>query len=127
MKTIRFAAYLFYKYYSTGPTKDIPYASTLCALVMLLGLHIYQILVLFNRVNLIPTSSNNTRVENFFIIGLCLLPIFLLTAILIKKSDLEKMNYEESKVKKGNTLLILYIAASIALLIFLILFKKGNL
>ncbi|MDO6430217.1 hypothetical protein Q4E93_06460 [Flavitalea sp. BT771] len=124
MKTIRFIAYLFYRYYSSGATKDIPYFSTLCALVMLIGLHIFQILVLFDKASLLPTSNENTRAVNFLIIALCLLPIFFLASRLIKKSDLHEMHYEESRIKKGNRLLILYIVASIVLLLFFILLSK---
>jgi hypothetical protein len=126
MKTMRFIAYLFYRYYSTGPTKDIPYFSTLCALVMLIGLHVFQILVLFNKVSFLPVSSKNTRAENFLIIALCLLPIFLITAAIVKKSDLQEMTYEEAKVKRGYMFLILYIVLSIALLLLLILYRKGR-
>jgi hypothetical protein len=124
---MRFVAYLFYRYYSTGPTKDIPYFSTLCALVMLLGLHIFQVLVLFDKVSILPTSTRNTRAENFIVIALCLIPIFLLMAFLIRKSDLQEMNYEESKIKRGNMLLIIYVVSSIALLLFLILIRNGKL
>jgi len=126
MKTMRFIAYLFYRYYSTGPTKDIPYFSTLCALVMLIGLHVFQILVLFNKVSFLPVSSKNTRAENFLIIALCLLPIFLITAAIVKKSDLQEMTYEEAKVKRGYMFLILYIVLSIALLLLLIFYRKGR-
>lgn len=127
MKTIKFIAYLFYRYYSTGATKDIPYVSTLCALVMLLGLHIFQVLVLLNKVNLLPTSTENTRALNFLIIALCLVPIFLLMAFVVRKSDLQELRYEENRIKKGNLFLIIYIIASIALLLCLILAKKGRL
>jgi len=126
MKTMRFIAYLFYRYYSTGPTKDIPYFSTLCALVMLIGLHVFQVLVLFNKVTLLPVSSKNPRAENFLIMALCLLPIFLITAAIIKKSDLQEMTYEEAKVKRGYMFLILYIILSIALLLLLIFYRKGR-
>lgn len=127
MKLVKFIAYLFYRYYSTGPTKDIPYFSTLCALVMLAGLHIFQIIVLFGYQNSIPTNVNNTRVENFIIVAVCLIPIFILMAFLIRKSDLQAMSYDENKIKKGNILLILYIVSSVALLLLLVLIKKGKL
>jgi heme/copper-type cytochrome/quinol oxidase subunit 2 len=123
MKTFRFTAYLFYRYYSTGPTRGIPYFSTLCALVMLLGLHVFQILVLFNRTNLLPTSANNSRGENFIAMAWWLLPAFLVMVLLIRKSDLQNMNYEVSKIKKANRFLILYIITSIGLLLFLILMR----
>jgi len=127
MKTFRFIAFLFYRYYSTGPTKDIPYASTLCALVMLIGLHIFQLLVLLNKVDLLPIRESNTRVENFLVMALCVAPLFLLVTFLIRKSDLKEMNHDEGKIRTGNKFLILYIIASIMLLLILILLRKGNL
>jgi hypothetical protein len=127
MKTIKFVAFLFYRYYSTGSTKDIPYVSTLCALVMLLGLHIFQLLVLINKVNLIPTSIKNTRLENFGLIAMYLIPLFMLMIFFIRKSELKEMSFEESKIKKGNIFLIIYIIASIALLLLIIFIKKGKL
>ena len=122
---MRFIAYLFYRYYSTGATKDISYFSTLCALVMLLGLHFFQILILLNGINFIQNA--NSRTENYFIIALGLIPVFLLLSFLIKESQLKKMKYDRLKIKKGNIFLILYIIASVALLIVLILAKKGQL
>lgn len=123
---MKFIAYLFYKYYSTGATKDIAYFSTLCALVMLIGLHIFQILLLLNRENLLPSYSKHTRVENFLIIAVWLTPVFLLTAFFIRKSELLTVSYSENRVKKGNVWLVIYIVASIAFLILLLLLKKGR-
>ncbi|MFL9482882.1 hypothetical protein ACI6Q2_08895 [Chitinophagaceae bacterium LWZ2-11] len=125
MRTIKFIAYLFYRYYSTGATKDIPYFSTLCAMVMLFGLHVFQILILVNKNGVLPT--NNNRFENFIKIIVYLIPVFLLFTYVIKRSDLQEMNYDEGKIKKGNIVLIVYILASIALLVVLMLIKTGKL
>ncbi|MFN3664871.1 MAG: hypothetical protein ACK4S0_01855 [Sediminibacterium sp.] len=127
MKTIKFTAYLFYRYYSTGSTKDIPYVSTLCALVMLVGLHLFQALILFDSIDLFPTNSNNKRANNFLIIGLVILPIFLILTFVVKKSELNKMRYETRQIQKGNIALIIYIITSILLIPVLMYFKKGAL
>jgi hypothetical protein len=120
MKTLKFVAYLFYRYYSTGATKDIPYFSTLCALVMLFGLHMFQILVITDQMGMLATKSTNTRAANFFLITLFLVPVFLLMALLVKREDLKKICYEEKEIKRGYLFLILYTVLSIALLITLI-------
>ncbi|HXB91016.1 MAG TPA: hypothetical protein VNU72_01950 [Puia sp.] len=127
MKTIRFTAFLFYRYYSTGPLADIPYFSTLCAMVMLAGLHIFQILVLAGEVSLIPTKDSNTKAENYLIIAVCLVPLFLFMRALVPKASLLELNYEESSIRKGNIVLIAYIVGSVALLILLSLAKQGKL
>lgn len=127
MKTVRFIAYLFYRYYSTGASKQIPYFSTITALVALLLLHVLQILILLNGTGLIPTSSKNSRIENFFIIALCIMPFYFIMFLFIKKSELQNMHYDITRIRKGNKLLILYIIISILLIPILVFLKKGNL
>ena len=129
MKTIKFTAYLFYKYYSTGGTKSIPYFSTLCALAMIVILHVFQILVIFNGMDLLPATSakpGTERLIKYFETAIFLSPLFLFLSLIIKKKELQSMHYEEKKLKKGNLFLIIYIILSMALLIFLILLKKNK-
>lgn len=76
---------------------------------------------------LVPTDGNQAKIGNWMTMVLFLLPIFLLFSILIKKSDLKEMVYEKGKVKRGYTWLVIYIIISFAILILLILYKKGNL
>ncbi len=123
MKTLRFVAYLFFRYYSTGPTKSVSYFSTLCALVMLMGLHIFQLIILFNIDGVVP-SDQNSRMHNFLITTVYLIPLFLLTALLVKRSDLEKLVYDSGKIKKGYFYLIAYIITSITVLVLLLVFKR---
>jgi hypothetical protein len=124
MKVLKFVAFLFYRYYSTGPTKDIPYFSTLCALVMLLVLHIFQILVLFNIFGFYPIGIGHKRWVNFLIIAACLTPVFLVMSVLIPKSYLETTHYEESIIRRGNIALVCYIICSMALVILLAVLKN---
>lgn len=127
MKTLKFVAFLFYRYYSTGNTKQIPYFSTLCALVMIFGLHLYQILILTNSMNLIPTDGSQAKIGNWIEMGLFLVPIFLLFKNLVKESELKEMSYPKNKIAIGYILLVFYIVASFTLLILLALYKKGKL
>lgn len=130
MKTIKFISFLFYRYYSTGATKSIPYFSTLCALAMLIGLHIFQLVVLFNATNLLPVSGADPgmpRLMAYFKWALITSPLFIGMLFLIKKSELQSMHYDESKIKRGYVYLIIYIVLSVALLILLSLYKKGKL
>lgn len=127
MRVVKFVAYLFYRYYSSsGPRKGIPYFSTLCALVLLFYIHLIQLLILLNIVNIIPIQDGNTNVGKFFKMALFLSPIFFLFVTLIKKSELQSMQYEEQKVKKGNIYLIVYIVLSFSFMIFLALVRKGK-
>jgi hypothetical protein len=127
MKTIKFVAFLFYKYYSTGPTRRIPYFSTLSALVLIFYIHLVQVLLIFNGINLIPTDGSQTKPLNFIKMGLFMAPIFLLFRILIKRENLTNTTYSPRKIKIGYFLLIIYIIVSFALMILIALYKKGNL
>jgi len=130
MKTFKFISYLFYRYYSTGGTKDIPYFSTLCALVGIAMLHILQILAIFNGMDLLPASGaapGTARLIKYFEWALLTAPLFLLFFLLIKKDELQSMHYDESKIKRGYIYLIIYIVLSFAFLMFLALLKKGKL
>jgi hypothetical protein len=127
MKTIKFIAYLFYRYYSTGPTSEIRYFSTLCAMVMLFYIHLFQILILLNATYLIPTDSSQAKISNWFKMALFLLPIFLLVGLLIRESELKGMTYEKEKMRTGYIWLVIYIVVSFAILILLILYKRGKL
>jgi len=126
MKTIKFIAFLFYKYYSKGATSDIPYVSTLCAMGLLLYLHLVQFLAIFNALNLIPGNSSDTRVVEYFKIALFMTPLFLIIMIFIKKSELKSMQCEKHKIKKGYIFLIIYIILSFSLTMFLALIQKGK-
>ena len=127
MKTIKFIAYLFYRYYSTGPRKQIAYLSSLLALVILFVIHLFQIMILFNLMNLVPTDGRQTKIANWIQMALFMLPIYLLFRWLIKEDDLKALTYGEQKIKKSNIWLVFYIIVSVALLILLILYKKGKL
>ena len=129
MKTIKFIAYLFYKYYSTGATKSIPYFSTICALVMILILHFFQILILFNCMYLLPTvhaTPGMPRFIKYLETALITSPLFLFFFLLIKKNELQSMQYDKSKTKRGYIYLIIYIVLSFSFLVFLLLLKKRN-
>lgn len=114
--------YLFNRYYSKGGTKNIPYFSALCAVVFLIYVHIFQILILLNKVNVLELNKEgDIRIEKYGRLALFLLPIFLIVAFLIKPSDLKKLSYEEDKIRKGNTYLIAYVIGNFILL-FLLMF-----
>ena len=120
MKTIKFVAFLFYRYYSTGPTKDIPYFSTLCALTMIAYLHLMQLLVVTHQVDIIiPIKSTDTKATKFLIMSLVFLVILFPLSMLIKKEELKSMSFPSDKIKRGNIFLIIYIILTMAVLIIL--------
>jgi hypothetical protein len=126
MKTIKFVAYLFYRYYSIkgGYTKDIPYAATLGALVLLAYLHIFQIFALLNKTNLIPTNGSQLKGSNYFIMALFMLPILTFFFVIIKKQELQQFQYNKEKIRRGYFYLIVYIILSFSFLMLLAILRE---
>lgn len=128
MKTIKFLGYLFYRYYSKGPRANIPYFSTMCSMTLLGFMHLMQILILLDKVDLIPISSSDDKTKRYFVFFLVMLPIYFVMTLLFKESDIgplkEKYDYNWDKVFKGNVWLVIYIIVSFALIFILAIWKK---
>lgn len=119
MKTLKFISYLLYRFYSRGGTKNIPYFSTICALVLFTSIHILQLLVFFDCNALLQGIGNDNRLFRYFKIILLSSPVFLLFFYLIKEDDLKNAEYSEKKVKLGAFLLVSYVIFSFALFLYL--------
>lgn len=120
MNTLRFVMYILYRYYSKGGTRDVPYFSALCAVVLLIYIHIFQILIILNKVDaVLPIREGDDRVLKYFKLGLFLLPVFLIVYLLVRPRDLENVSFDEAKVKRGGIYLIIYSIISFILLLVL--------
>ena len=110
MKTIKFVGYLFHRYYSKGPRANFPYFSTICSMTLLGFMHLVQILILVDKVDLIPINSSAGKGTKRIVIFLVMLPIYFAMTFLFKKSDIvplrEKYDYDWDKVFKGNIWLV---------------------
>lgn len=96
---------------------------------MVVMLHVFQVLVVFNGMSLLPAAGakpGTERLMKYFEWALYTAPLFLILSMLINKNELQKLEHDESKIKKGNLILIIYIILSMAFLIFLILLKKNK-
>lgn len=120
MNTLKFVMYILYRYYSKGGTKDIPYFSALCAVVLLIYIHVFQILIILDKVDaILPMKEDDDRVVKYLKLGFFLLPVFLIVYLLVRPKDLENASYDESKVKRGGIYLIIYSIISFILLFVL--------
>jgi hypothetical protein len=119
MKGLRFVMYLFYRYYSRGGTKRIPYFSTLCAVVFLIYIHIFQILIVLDKVDFSPIKNDDVKIVNYGKIAVFLLPFFLIISYLVRPKDLQNLSYTEAQIRKGNTFLVVYVILSVTLLFVL--------
>ncbi len=129
MKTIKFAAFLFYRYYSGGRRPDsAPFFSTMLSMTLLGFMHLIQVLIIFDKMDLISISPTDSKGTKRFIIFLVMLPIYLLLNLLIKKKDLEEVKerneYNWDKVFNGNVWLIVYMILSFALIFVLAVWLK---
>ena len=130
MKTIKFVGYLFYRYYSKGPRANIPYFSTMCSMTLMGFMHLIQILILLDKVSIIPINSSDDKLTKRLIMFLIMVPIYFLMTSLFKKSDIEplkeKYDYNWDKVFNGNVWLVIYIILSFALIFVLAIWKRTN-
>lgn len=121
MKTLKFVMYLFYRYYSKGGTKRIPYFSALCAVVFLIYILLFQILIIINKVDLLQIEKEDLRIEKYGKLALLFLPVFLIVAYLVKPNDLRNAVYSEDKIRRGGIFLTVYVISSV-LILFLLIF-----
>lgn len=120
MKTFKFICYLLYRFYSRGGTKNIPYFSTICALVLFTSLHILQLLVFFDCNTFLNVIGNDTRPLRYLKIILLSAPVFFCFFYLIKEDDLKNAEYPVKKVTLGSFLLVSYVIFSLALFLYLL-------
>lgn len=126
MSLVRFVMFLFYRYYSKGGTYKIPYFSALCATVFLIYIHIFQALIVFNAVELLPMNTGDSKVLKYGKLALFLLPIFIIVWLLVPENFLRNANYADEKVKSGGRNLVIYIILSVALLFSLALLMANK-
>ena len=127
MKTLRFTAFLLYRYYSkNGYAQSIPYFGAITSLTIFLFIHLVQEFAILHMEIFIPTDGDELKPINWLKMFMFLLPLFIVLCLLIKKDDLTKNNYEESKIRRGYLWLIAYGIASFGFLMFLALVRKGK-
>ncbi len=130
MKLIKFAAFLFYRYYSEGRWNGVPYFRTIIALGFLGYIHLLQILFILDRVDLLPIKSSQSHDTKRLMMFLILLPICLMMRLLIKESELkdikEQYAYSWDKIFNANVWLIVYIVLSFSSLIILMIVKTKH-
>ena len=127
MKIIRFVAFLFYNYYSTGSRASIKYFSTLIVLTGLCFIHLLQLVIFLNKIEIISIQLPSEKAVRYISIAIIGAPIYFLLNFILQEKDLIKLkeyyDYNWDKVFNGNVLLVTYMILSFALLTFLILWK----
>lgn len=97
-------------------------------MAMVSYIHLFQVLILLNAVeDIIPQKSDEGKFFDYLKMAAFFAPIVLFFSIVIKKKDLQQMNFDKPVIKRGYFFLITYLVLSFLILILLILYKKGKL
>jgi len=96
---------------------------------MLGFLHLFQLLLIFDSVSIIPVSaSDNKLTKRFVMLFLFFIPLYFIMTRVFKKADIEplKEKYDKDwdKVFKGNVWLVVYIILSMGLIGLIAFLKK---
>jgi hypothetical protein len=129
MKTLKFAAFLFYRYYSGGIQPDsTPHFKTILSLTFIGFIHLFQLLIILDKVNLIPISEADGKMYKRWIMFCIMFPIAIVVALLFPKKELVTLQsfYQDKPelVRKGNNFLIAYIVVNFSLIILLTIILK---
>lgn|SRR5690606_9923655 len=119
MKFIRFITYLFYRYYSKGPTSEVSYMKTICSVIFLIWIHIFIVLIIIGKTDLIPNDDNSTKGMKYLKMALISSPFFLFFLLFIKEKDLKSMEYDEDKIRVATKVLWTYVIFSLILMFVL--------
>lgn len=113
--------YILYRYYRRGGKDRTPYFSALCAVVMLLYIHLFQLLIVLDIVDWLPFAKTDTRDEKFVKMALVMLPFFLVVFLLVRPSELRALQYDPETTRKGGIRLVIYGILNIILLFVLMM------
>lgn len=112
-RVIKFILFLFYRYYDQGSTKEIAYEKSIFSMMLLLFINIFTLLIILNKTDIMPYNASDPRwLQYLKTISIFVLPGFILISIIFRKKEIINLKYDEDKIDKGNTILIMYIALS---------------
>lgn len=117
--------YTLYRYYSKGGTGRIPYVSAILAVVFLVYIHIFQLLIIFDRVDLFPMRAEQPQLLKYYKLAIFLMPIVLILLFLVKEKDLKDAKYDDQIVKRTGRHLVYYVILSVIVL-FVLMFVFAN-
>ncbi len=119
MRILDFSMYIFYKYYSKGSTRSIPYISALLAISLLIFMNALALMVFIgiDTENILPIIEIKGRVNKLLSGALIILPLFIVLRLILPKKRVEKLEFSKRAVQTGNIGMIFYILLSIALIV----------
>ena len=129
MKTLKFAAFLFYRYYSGGKRPDTtPHFRTVLSLTFIGFIHLFQLLIILDKVNLIPIGEADGKMYKRWVMFCIMFPIAIVVALLFPKKEMVSLQslYQDKPelIRKGNRILIVYIVVNFCLIFLLAVLLK---
>ncbi len=113
-----------YNYYSSGPTSQIPYFSTIGALVLLVVIHIIQLTIIlkkFLNINIdffpLPDSHRGLR---YLLMAIYLLPIYLLLTKIFPQKKLADHDLTEKQMILNKYIFFGYVSLNVLVIIGLV-------
>ncbi|MGZ5222262.1 MAG: hypothetical protein ACXWC7_19400, partial [Chitinophagaceae bacterium] len=101
MKLLRFVAYLFFRYYSEGKhaeTEGMALFRAKGSMTLFLFLNFLTILVLFDNVGILP-DSKGSKTERRLIMGLILLPFYLILTVLVRMKHVKQLRESMNMIR----------------------------
>ncbi len=120
---MKFVMFLFYNYYSKGPTRSIAYIKTVGTMTFLVFIMVLDFLILTNNENLFLFKEGDSSWIKYLKVGLYTFPILLFFLIFFKEKKIANQNYSESKIKSGNKLLVFFTVVIVLSLVVIPLIK----
>ena len=116
--------FILYRFYSKRRKPTIPYFRTICVLGLLIFIHVLQLLMFFNKINLLPVGGDNDKKGWYFLIAGIVVALVAI-GFGIKERDLQNMEYDEVVIRRGGVYVTIYIILSLALFFLLALYGPG--
>jgi len=117
--------HLFYKYYSSGSTKDIAYLSSLLALILMFYLNFASILVVTGiEKEYLAFPANTPRWKQYSVISLLLFLIVSVLSKIFKEEEVKSIEMNPNSIRNGQFILLIYLVLSIVIFFVTVMFKK---
>lgn len=116
--------YLFFKYYSKGATKLVPYQKSVFVFLFVLFLNFFSIAVLISN-NIFRGFNSSSRIQSYIFFGI----IFVIGYFIVNQFVPEKSIREyktERNTKLHSWLLFFYVIMSIVLMLIALIKLRGN-
>lgn len=116
--------YLFYKYYSKGATKLIPYQKSVFAFLTLIFINFFSIGVLISN-NILKELNFSSRIQSYFFYAIIIVIAYFVISKFVPEKNIREFKTDKN-TKLHSKLLLSYILFSISLMLVVLIKLRGN-